>query len=123
LPVLPDTFLLRYEDLRADPERRLGGLLAFLGSPATPDELADAVTFASLERMRRLEDGGERLIRRGRAGPGRADSYKARRGKVGGYRDELPPATAAALDAMIDRDLDPVFGYTRAGRARAKDGR
>jgi hypothetical protein len=73
--------------------------------------------------MRRLEDRGERLIRRGRAG---ADGYKARRGRVGGYRDELPPATAAALDAMIDRDLDPVFGYTRAAgaeQARPTEGR
>jgi hypothetical protein len=130
LPALPDALLLRYEDLRADPRHRLGGLLDFLGTPATPDQLEEAVTFASLDAMRRLEDRGERLIRRGRAG---ADGYKARRGKVGGYRDELPPATAAALDALIDRDLDPVFGYARAagarseprpaGRARAKDGR
>ena len=135
LPALPDALLLRYEDLRAEPERRLAGLLAFLGSPATRDELEDAVAFASLEGMRRLEDRGERLIRRGRATPeaGRAHGYKARRGKVGGYRDELPPETAAALDALIDRGLDPVFGYTRAagagsesrpaGRARREDGR
>jgi len=119
LPALPDAFLLRYEDLRAEPERRLGGLLAFLGGPATRDELEDAVAFASLEGMRRLEDRGERLIRRGRATPesGRAHGYKARRGKVGGYRDELPPETAAALDALIDRGLDPVFGYRRAAGA------
>src|SRR5690349_15456591 len=92
LPRLPDAFLLRYEDLRAEPERRLGELLAFLGSPATRAELEDAAAFASLERMRGLEDRGERLIRRGRATPeaGRAHGYKARRGKVGGYRDELP---------------------------------
>jgi hypothetical protein len=64
--------------------------------------------------MRRLEDRGERLIRRGRAGPERAHGYKARRGKVGGYRDELPPETVAAVDALIDRGLDPVFGYARA---------
>ena len=130
LPALPDALLLRYEDLRADPRHRLGGLLDFLGTPATPDQLEEAVTFASLDAMRRLEDRGARLIRRGRAG---ADGYKARRGKVGGYRDELPPEVAAALDSLIDRGLDPVFGYARAagarseprpaGRARAKDGR
>ena len=54
--------------------------------------------------MRRLKHGGERPIRRGRA-----HGYNARRGKVGDCRHELPPETAVVVDALIDRDLDPLF--------------
>ena len=95
-----------------------GRLLAFLGSPATPGRARGrgGVRLAGGDAAAR---GWRRAADPARAGrAGRAHGYKARRGKVGGYRDELPPETVAALDALIDRGLDPVFGYARAACRR-----
>jgi hypothetical protein len=46
--------------------------------------------------------------------PGEAsnpESFKVRRGKVGGYRDYLSPEQAAALDQLVSGRLSPAFGY------------
>jgi len=43
---------------------------------------------------------------------GNPDSFKVRRGKVGGYRDYFTPEQIRVIDAMVEDRLDPVFGYT-----------
>jgi hypothetical protein len=40
-----------------------------------------------------------------------ADSFKVRRGVVGGHRDYFDDAQARALDALVAERLDPAFGY------------
>jgi hypothetical protein len=39
------------------------------------------------------------------------NSYKVRRGKVGGYREDLTPAQIAALESKMAARLSPYFGY------------
>ncbi|HHH45325.1 MAG TPA: sulfotransferase domain-containing protein, partial [Gammaproteobacteria bacterium] len=43
--------------------------------------------------------------------PKNPDSFKTRRGKVGGYRDYFDDAQVVAVDRLVE-GLDPVFGYT-----------
>jgi hypothetical protein len=43
---------------------------------------------------------------------GNPDSFKVRRGKVGGYRDYFTPEQVRIVDAMVDEVLDPSFGYS-----------
>ena len=96
LPDLAEALVIRYEDLRAHTELTLGSLLATLGQSAQPEELKDAVEFASIVRMRELEDQGIALISMPpllRPWTRRADGYKARRGKVGGYQDIFDSGT------------------------------
>jgi len=114
---LPRFRLLRYEDLQADTTARLRDLLQFMGVREVDEEiLARAIAFASFENMRRLEESGafdERLRPAAAADP---ESYKVRRGKIGGYVDYLSADDIAFLEAEIAR-LDPRFGYATPAAA------
>jgi alcohol sulfotransferase len=106
-------FLLRYEDLRADPQGELTRLLAFLQLEATPDQVAAAVEHASFENMKKIE-GSQKLVSGGRMAPrdrSNPDSYKVRRAKVGGYRDYFSDEQAAIIDRLLEESLDPLYGY------------
>lgn len=107
-----DFLLMRYEEMREDPGRQLRRALAFLGVDGVADEIVEeAVRYTSFESMRRLEASG-RLDGRLRPGhPRDPDSYKTRRGKVGGYRDTLEPEQIAALDRMMAACPAGSLGY------------
>jgi hypothetical protein len=113
---LESALVLRYEDMRREPEATLGRALAFMGAPAEDAELRDAVEYAAFENMRRLEQGGTNAGASGRRlVPGRRgdpNSYKVRRAKVGGYRDYFDPSEQAEIDGRVARELTPIFGYT-----------
>jgi Sulfotransferase domain len=109
-----DLLVVRYEDMRARPEQVLGQILAFIGTPGAEDEIRDAVAFASFENMRKMEAdstfwlSGGRMRPRDRANP---QSFKTRRGKVGGYRDYFDDGEIALIDRLVAERLAPVFGY------------
>jgi hypothetical protein len=106
--------LVRYEDLRADPAVHLRRVLEFLGAAPTEPEIADAVAFASFDNMKKLEESAAFGSDDRRIVPGEAsnpESFKVRRGKVGGYRDYLSEEQAAALDELVAARLSPAFGY------------
>jgi hypothetical protein len=115
---MPESLLVRYEDLRADPAAELRRIAAFLGETFADDAYAEAVAFASFDRLRERERqnffGNDRLAPRDAANP---DSFKVRRGKVGGYRDYLTPEQAEAVDDLVRRTLSPIFGYDGDGGA------
>ena len=113
-----DNFLmLRYEDLREDPHAYLARLLRFLGD-AEPDSrlLAEAITFASLDNLREIErQSAAKFWANSRLRPADAnnpDSFKVRRGKVGGYRDYFDESQITQIEHMINQTLDPAFGYS-----------
>src|ERR1700720_3062322 len=105
--------LLHYESLRASPEQNFRALLATLGE-TSPDSEAfkHELEFSDFANMQRLETAGvfDSKILRSRDVPN-PESFKVRRGKVGGYRDYLSPEDQAfAADAL--KHLDARFGYT-----------
>lgn len=112
---LGDFFLLRYEDLKSNPEETLEKLLKFMGTPGTDEEIKEAVRFSSVDNMRKMEQknnfwlSGGRMAPRDRSNP---NSYKVRRAKVGGYRDYFSDEEVAEIDAALEKTLSPVFGYT-----------
>jgi hypothetical protein len=114
MPFVKDSVIIRYEDMRSDPGRELGRVLDFFGLPYTLSQLDEAVTFASFENMKRLEQKrefrkhGRRLIPGNRENP---DSYKVRRAKVGGYRDYFYDAQIAVIDELMRLRNGPLFGY------------
>ena len=114
LPKLRAVHVTRYEDLRRDPASGLGAMLAFLGTPGSETEIAEAVRYAAFDHMRQLEEGqafrrqGRRLVAGERGNP---DSYKVRRAKVGGWRDYFDEAQCRAIDAYVRERLDPLYGY------------
>jgi hypothetical protein len=109
-----DILLIRYEDMRANPQAVMQRVLDFVGTPGTDDEIRQAVEFASYDNMKKLEEKSFFRASGARVKPGdktNPDSFKVRRGKVGGYRDYFDDEQVAVIDAMVAERLDPVFGY------------
>jgi hypothetical protein len=127
-----DFCLVRYEDLKADPEGQLRRLLTFVGLPKVSDaHVAEAAHFASFENMRAMESGDVLKSGRLRArDKNDAESFKTRKGKVGGYVDYLSPEEITWMERRIKETLDPLFGYgdpprpreTQPAISRASDG-
>ena len=105
--------LVRYEDFHRDALARLRECVDFLQIQDLSDaHLAAAVEMARYERMRELESTG--ALADPRLSPGDPDdpeSFKVRRGKVGGYVDYLSDEQVAFLNARIRTSMDPLFAY------------
>jgi hypothetical protein len=111
----PGAFLLlRYEDMQTDPAGQLRRVLDFIGlSRITDAEVKEAVEYASFRNMQKIEAGEEVKSFKLKAGDvNDPNSYKVRRGKVGGFRDELTPEQVAQLDAKMAAVLPAFYGYT-----------
>ena len=95
--------VLRYEDLRADPEKGLRAALEFIGVSDLDDRtVRDAVEYARFENMRKLER--QETFRSGILRPKRGggdEALKTRRGVVGGYVDHLGPDDVAYCEAAL----------------------
>ena len=104
--------LVRYEALRASPAENFRDLLAVLGEPS-PDAniFQEALEFSRFENMQKLEAAGafdSNILHPGDVRD--PESFKVRRGKVGGYSEYLSAEDQQfAADAI--RELDRRFGY------------
>jgi hypothetical protein len=114
-----ELLVVRYEDLRANTAGEFRRILEFIGEAPTEAEIEDAVGFASVENMRKLEGmkvfwlSGSRMMAKNRSNP---ESYKVRRAKVGGWRDYFDEAQAATIERTIEQRLLPAFGYLASER-------
>ncbi len=108
----PHVHRVSYEALRAAPHAELERLCAFLDAPFSAEEIAEAVEFADFESLKRKERDdffkNSRLRPKDSEDP---DSYKVRRGKVGGYRDYFDDGQVERIDRFVRERLDPAFGY------------
>ncbi|HEY4638909.1 MAG TPA: sulfotransferase domain-containing protein [Candidatus Udaeobacter sp.] len=105
--------LVRYEALRASPAEHFRDLLAVLGeSSPEPNIFLEALEFSRFENMQKLEAAGafdSNILHPGDVRD--PESFKVRRGKIGGYREYLSAEDQQfAADAMTE--LDRRFGYT-----------
>lgn len=108
-----DFLLVTYEDLTGDPAGELRRVLDFMGLEAVSDAaVAQAVEEGRFDNMRRLEAtnalGTGRLAPRDAADP---DTYKTRRGVVGGYLDYLDAAQVRHVDEVIRARLSPFYDF------------
>jgi sulfotransferase family protein len=104
--------LIRYEALHASPAEHFLDLLAMVGE-STPDMkmFQGALEFSRFENMQKLEAAGafdSKILHPGDVRD--PESFKVRRGKVGGYREYLSLEDQKyAADELMK--LDPRFGY------------
>ena len=109
---LPRGLLVRYEDLRAEPVPTLGRILEHVGHPFPEAEVRAAVEWGSFDNLQQLEtrgtfrQGGMKLVNRNDP-----STFKVRRGKVGGYREDFEAAQVAELEALVRDGIDPSLGY------------
>lgn len=96
--VLPiEQFVTSFEQLRADPEAILSGIVGFVTSkPADPGRVRAACELTTLENLREMEAEAapDELAWR----PERMETF-FRRGEAGGYKDELTPEQVARVEA------------------------
>jgi len=101
---VPADFLhISYEGLKADTAEVLSGTLKFLGAKNVEKRVIDsAVAFASFENMKQMER--KKAIRSFEVRPADEsdnDTFKVRRGVVGGYKDYLSDEDIRYIDAMV----------------------
>jgi sulfotransferase family protein len=105
--------LVNYEMLRAEPEKMFRELLAALGE-VVPDAnaVAHALAFSEFENMKKLEAAGafdSKILRPGDVTD--PESFKVRRGKIGGYREYLSEDDQHYAAAVLEQ-LHPDFAYS-----------
>ena len=115
--------IVSYELLHAQPAESLATVFRFLGAKDVPaDAIARAIEHARFENMRKME------TRRGLGGPGAVlrpadpndeESFKTRKGKVGGYTAYFDADEVAWIDARIRERLVPAMGYATPGAGPA----
>ena len=110
---IPEDFLLiRYEEMHQDTVTCIHSVLQFIGASNIPETIINnAIEFCLFENMKQLERSGEfntKIIQP--VDPMDNESYKVRRGKVGGYRDYLSQEDIDFIDQIILEFGNP-FGY------------
>jgi hypothetical protein len=112
LEELEHSQMIRYEDLRGKTAQTLRQVIDLMGETFSDEDIAGAVEWGSFDNLRKLESNG--FFKRGGMtlrNPDDPNSFKVRRGKVGGYRDYFSPEQAAELETLMTDSLLPVFGY------------
>jgi len=105
--------VLRYEDMRASPQKAFGGLVKFLGLPDNPARLKKAIRFSSFKEL----SGQEREERFVESRPDGKSAF-FRQGKVGAWRDAL---SEAQVEKIVESqgEVMKAFGYLdRKGRPK-----
>jgi hypothetical protein len=108
----PDCILVRYEDLHATPNEQFRRVLAAVGeTDPQADHFENALEFSRFGNMRKMEaslDYDRQLLQPGDVND--PESYKVRRGKIGGYVDYFGPSDVDYANRAMSA-LDPRFGY------------
>jgi len=108
-----DFLLIRYEDMKTNPSSELRRVLDFIGLyDINEPEVAEAVTYASFENMRKMEL--EKRFQTGILNPGDPadqNSFKTRSGKISGYYEYLSRDEIEYLNLKMSKNLPEMFGY------------
>ena len=104
--------LVKYEELRAEPVATLHKITQLMGEDFSEEEIRAAVEWGSFDNLQKLEtsgtfsQGGMKLVN-----ANDPSTFKVRRGKVGGYREDFPPEQVAELEALVRDNILPELGY------------
>jgi hypothetical protein len=111
--------IVRYEDLHRTPAAELARVLDAMGLAVGPRAIDAAIRFSTFDNMRKLEAtnafGSERLRP---ANAGDAESFKTRKGKVGGHTEYLTAADLDWVNARIQERLSPYYAEYRTPEAQ-----
>jgi len=102
--------VVRYEDMKRQPEETFGDAVRFVGLPDDPVRLKKAIAFSRFEELRAQEEKtgfGEKMAR--------AKSF-FRKGEIGSWREALTPEQAARVIAD-QREVMGRLGYLAADGA------
>ncbi|MGF1543907.1 MAG: sulfotransferase domain-containing protein [Parvularculaceae bacterium] len=95
--------IVAYEDLSADPVPTLTNVIEFLGLTADRSRIEAAVAASSFDKM--LDDEIKTGIPGHAYDAGAVNSRRVRKGKVGGYVDELTQEQASGIMVRLEKNL------------------
>ncbi|MBW2275805.1 MAG: sulfotransferase domain-containing protein [Deltaproteobacteria bacterium] len=101
-----DRFMLwNYEDCRKDPEKHFRQVLEFADlGPVRDDWLRESIEFSSFDKMKKMEKQGHvNRVMLQPGDPGDPESFKVRRGVIGGFRDYLDAEDIRRIDQATAR--------------------
>ena len=111
-----DFLLLRYEDLHTNTYETVKSVLSFIGLDDIQDRVIyNAIEFASFSNMKKMESS--QAIESSILQPGDSqdqNSYKVRKGKVGGYTEHLTEEDIDYIDKVIKKMGCPFLGIEKA---------
>lgn len=115
-----DFMIVRYEDLKTETFSEMERILSFLKLKVEASHIKEAIEYSSFKNMRSIEMQGSAEVRAGVLKQPvtnnenlqiSENSLKVRKGKVGGYREELSSETVTQIDKIVQQDLDLSYGY------------
>jgi len=111
----PQCLWISYEELMADTPGKFMEVLRHVGF-GVPDEklVSQAIEFSKFENMKKMEAENHfdsRILRPG--DPNDPDSFKVRKGEVGGYVNYFSEDELTILEKSLVK-LDPFYGYNGA---------
>ena len=105
--------MFTYEQIVKDPGATLSLMMLATGTEIPVATIDAAVAFASFDNLKRREAEGYFSSSKLRPGnPDDTNSFKVRKGKVGGYREHFTTAELARIDALVAAADLRAFGYT-----------
>jgi hypothetical protein len=108
--------LAKYEQLRTEPVPTLHKITQLMGEDFSEEEVRVAVEWGSFENLQKLEtsgtfsQGGMKLVN-----ANDPSTFKVRRGKVGGYKDDFDTHQVEELEALVRDNILPELGYCQEG--------
>lgn len=101
-------FLLTYEDMKQDTLKYLFSVCNYLELPVKKELLEEVIEDCSFRNMRKLEENNE-MDWKALDSSGNKKAYKTRKGKAGGYVEELSDEDIAFIEDEIIEKLDPEY--------------
>lgn len=106
-----DFLLIRYEDLHTNPHTELCKTLDFLGVKYEEKVIDEAIQYSSFDNMRQMEKEETTNLKLKPTDPNDTDSYKTRKGKVGGFTEYFTEAEITYINKTINANLSDFYRY------------
>ncbi len=106
--------VVRYEDMKLDTFQAIQRIADFLELSVTSTKINESINYASFRNMRKMEVEGSVQVRTqvmSDRDVTNLESFKVRRGAVGGYKAELSPESITFVDSVVLTQLNPIYSY------------
>ena len=102
-----ETLVLTYEDLHTSAEQQFISLLTFINVPVNKALVKKAIKKSSFKNMQKVEKNKEiNDVRLQPSDDKNINTFKVRKGKVGGYKEELSKKDIAFIESTIEKNLN-----------------
>lgn len=108
-----DFIIVKYEDMKKDAKKQLRRIFDFFKIKMPDEIIEEAVNYGSFDNMRKMEMANKVNDYRMKSGnKNDPNSFRTRKGKVGGFKEEVTKEDVNYMNKEMKERLDPFFGYS-----------